>query len=68
MGPWENVGPPQLPGGLQWGKEGIKILGVFLGKESYRQRTGKVCWRRCLLSCLDGIGYYLNYPTGVESW
>ncbi len=29
VGPCENVGPPQLPGGLQWRKEGIQMLGVF---------------------------------------
>jgi len=68
VGPWRNGGPPKLPGGLQWNIEGIKILGVFLGKENYRQKTGRECWRRCQPSCLNGNGYYLNYPIGVESW
>lgn len=39
VGQWENGGPPTLPGGLHWGREGIKILGVFLGVESYRKKN-----------------------------
>ncbi len=30
IGKWEDVGPPKLPCGLQWGREGIKALGVFI--------------------------------------
>ncbi len=28
-----------LPGGLKWGREGLKLLGVFLGTEQYRQKN-----------------------------
>ena len=27
---------PSLPGGLNWGKEGLKVLGVFLGTEQFQ--------------------------------
>ncbi len=30
MGEWRNGGLPHIPGGLKWGTEGIKILGVSL--------------------------------------
>ncbi|KAI7804071.1 pol-like protein [Triplophysa rosa] len=33
LGRWSN-GKPKLPAGLQWGKEGFKYLGVFLGDEA----------------------------------
>lgn len=39
MGKWENVKLPQLPEGLQWRKDGIKILGVFLGNEQFQKKN-----------------------------
>lgn len=27
---------PSLPGGLNWGKEGLKVRGVFLGTEQFQ--------------------------------
>lgn len=32
-GRWEGVAPPLLPQPLQWGREGLKVLGVFLGSK-----------------------------------
>lgn len=28
MGQWRDRAAPSLPGGLEWGKEGLKVLGV----------------------------------------
>lgn len=39
MGEWRNGGIPHIPGGLKWGTEGIKILGVFLGSENYKKKN-----------------------------
>ncbi len=39
IGRWRDTGPPILPGGLTWGREGIKVLGVFLGKESFKKKN-----------------------------
>ena len=48
-----------LPGGLEWGKEGLKVLGVFLGTEGFQRKNWegvreKVCallskWKWLLL-------------------
>lgn len=65
MGPWEYGGPPKLPGVLQWGTEGIKILDA---KKVIDKQTVREGWIRCQLSCLNENGYHLNYPIGVESW
>lgn len=29
VGQWRDQTVPTLPGGLEWGKEGLKVLGVF---------------------------------------
>ncbi len=42
MGNWQEEPPPVLPGGVKWGKEGLKILGVYLGKERYQQKNWEV--------------------------
>lgn len=31
LGAWKGHALPSLPEGLQWGKEGLKVLGVILG-------------------------------------
>jgi len=36
VGSWANKGPPQLPEGLKWRKEGFKVLGVYLGTDKYK--------------------------------
>uniref|UniRef100_A0A8D3BRM1 Reverse transcriptase domain-containing protein n=1 Tax=Scophthalmus maximus TaxID=52904 RepID=A0A8D3BRM1_SCOMX len=41
---------PSLPGGLEWGQEGLKVLGVFLGSEGFQKKNWagvkeKVCAR-----------------------
>ena len=33
-GAWGDMAP-LLPGGLQWGCEGLKVLGVYLGSEKW---------------------------------
>ena len=30
---------PSLPGGLEWGKEGLKVLGLFLGTEGFQNKN-----------------------------
>lgn len=30
---------PMLPGGLQWGRAGLKYLGVFLGTEEFKKKN-----------------------------
>lgn len=39
IGWWRDTGPPILPGGLNWGRECIKALGVFLGKENFKKKN-----------------------------
>ncbi|KAI4900412.1 hypothetical protein NFI96_009713, partial [Prochilodus magdalenae] len=39
MGSWAGMGAPRLPGGLTWGREGLKVLGVFLGSTAFQQRN-----------------------------
>ncbi len=39
MGNWQEEPPPVLPGGVKWGKEGLKFLGVVLGKERYQENN-----------------------------
>jgi len=29
IGQWEGKRPPQLPGSLKWGKEGLKVWCIF---------------------------------------
>ena len=36
VGLWSHQVVPSLPGGLNWGKEGLKVLGVFLGTEQFQ--------------------------------
>ncbi|KAI4883755.1 hypothetical protein NFI96_007667 [Prochilodus magdalenae] len=39
LGQWERTGPPFLPAGLQWGREGLKYLGVFLGTPLFQKKN-----------------------------
>ncbi len=39
MGNWQEEPPPVLPGGVKRGKEGLKFLGVVLGKERYQENN-----------------------------
>ncbi|XDV49743.1 hypothetical protein PO909_018933 [Leuciscus waleckii] len=39
VGSWVDTGPPQLPEGLKWGKEGFKVLGVYLGTDKYKEKN-----------------------------
>ncbi len=39
VGSWGDTGPPQLPEGLKWGKEGFKVLGVYLGTDKYKEKN-----------------------------
>lgn len=32
-------GPPSLAGGLQWGREGMKYLGVYLSTKEYQEKN-----------------------------
>ena len=50
VGRWTENIVPRLPGGLQWGKGGMKFLGVFLGTDEYKNKNWeglveKVCAR-----------------------
>uniref|UniRef100_A0A3B1KAN1 Reverse transcriptase domain-containing protein n=1 Tax=Astyanax mexicanus TaxID=7994 RepID=A0A3B1KAN1_ASTMX len=38
-GPGMNADPPPLPGGLQWNKSGLKILGIHLGSSEAVQKN-----------------------------
>lgn len=44
IGQWGGSGPPKLPGGLMWVREGLKILGVFLGNTAFKGKN----WERML--------------------
>ena len=47
---WTDRQTPKLPGDLGWGRQGLKVLGVFLGTEEYERKNWegvleKVCAR-----------------------
>lgn len=33
---WDELGYPKLPSGLRWGRDGLKVLGVFIGNANIR--------------------------------
>lgn len=39
LGNWSGGELPVLPGGVKWGKEGLKILGIYLGTDKYIQKN-----------------------------
>lgn len=39
LGEWLESTPPRLPQPCSWNKEGFKFLGVYLGKEEYRNKN-----------------------------
>lgn len=39
VGHWRDQAAPSLPRGLKWGKEGLKVLGVFLGTEGFQGKN-----------------------------
>lgn len=39
IGDWQERPPPVLPGGVKWGKEGLKFLGVYLGNETFVKKN-----------------------------
>ncbi len=39
MGRWSGEGSPKLPGNLQWGNRGLKVLGVYLGSGDYERQN-----------------------------
>ena len=39
VGQWEGDRRPSLPGGLEWGVNGLKVLGVFLGTSAFREKN-----------------------------
>ena len=48
VGQWADKVMPKLPGNLSWGKQGMKVLGVFLGSdEFYRKNWEGVMERAC---------------------
>ncbi|XP_031730122.1 actin filament-associated protein 1 [Anarrhichthys ocellatus] len=36
---WRDQAAPSLPGGLEWGKEGLIVLGGFLGTEGFQAKN-----------------------------
>lgn len=50
LGQWGDRAAPSLPGALRWGKGGLRVLGVFLGSDNFRNKNWegleeKVCAR-----------------------
>uniref|UniRef100_A0A671WHQ0 Reverse transcriptase domain-containing protein n=1 Tax=Sparus aurata TaxID=8175 RepID=A0A671WHQ0_SPAAU len=50
VGPWRDQVAPSLPGGLEWGREGLKVLGVYVGTKNFEKKNWegvkeKVCAR-----------------------
>ena len=50
VGHWHERAAPSLPGGLRWGRGGMKFLGVYLGSEDFQKQNWegvveKVCAR-----------------------
>ena len=50
VGHWTERDKPNLPGNLRWVKQGMKVLGVFLGSEEFEKKNcegvvEKVCAR-----------------------
>ncbi|TWW81732.1 Transposon TX1 uncharacterized 82 kDa protein ORF 1 [Takifugu flavidus] len=39
VGPWAGRDRPRLPGNLSWGRQGLKVLGVFLGTENFEKKN-----------------------------
>ncbi len=40
IGQWKSgQGPPKLPGGLLWVRDGLKMLGVFLGNKQFQNKN-----------------------------
>lgn len=39
VGQWANRMVPKLPGNLSWGRQGLKVLGVFLGTEAFMEKN-----------------------------
>lgn len=39
VGQWANGEVPRLPGNLRWGREGLKVWGVFLGTEDFQRQN-----------------------------
>ncbi len=68
VGQWINQRLPDLPGGLKWGREGFKALGVFWVLLGFRVKIGRDCWRRWWPDYLGGDGYYHKCLTRGEFW
>ena len=47
VGQWADKVMPKLPGNLSWGKQGMEVLGVFLGTEFQRKNWEGVMERVC---------------------
>ena len=43
VGQWADKVMPKLPGNLSWGKQGMKVLGDFLGTDGF-QKKNCVCY------------------------
>ena len=39
VGQWADKVMPKLPGNLSWGKQGMKVLGVFLGTDEFQRKN-----------------------------
>lgn len=39
LGEWRNMDPPQIPQQCEWIKDGFKVLGVYLGSDTYMKKN-----------------------------
>ena len=76
VGQWLSKETPKLPGNIRWGRQGLKVLGVFLGTEEFQKQNWegameRVCARlakwRWLLTQLSYRGRVLIVNNLVAS-
>ncbi len=67
MGSWFDTGPPKLPEGLKWGREGIKVLGVFLGNDQYKEKNWEGMLEKVVARLSKWNCYYPRYLIEAES-
>lgn len=56
---------PTLPEGLQCNRDGMKCLGVFLGRDEFQKKNWQ---KRSVPDCPDGAGSSRSCPAWEEFW